>query len=112
MADPILRKWRITREIGIGEVAGHPRIPDGWMTTSRVVEVAADRSWMRTKSRLYRLEDPFPNDAAMPPDARDAVLARILRNAGAVGPEKLATLIVAAEKIADKLTGPLAPSMI
>jgi hypothetical protein len=109
MADPILRKWRIMHEIGIGEVASHPRIPDGWMTTSRVIEVADDCSWMRTKSRLYRLEDPFPNDAAMPAGARDAVLARILRNAGSVGQEEMNALIVAAEKIADKLTGLIMP---
>lgn len=109
MTDPILRHWRITCELGIGEVTGHPHIPDGWITTSRVIEVADDRSWMRTKSRVYRLEDPFPNDVAMPPGARDAVLARILRNAGAVGLEKLETLIVAAEKIADKVTGMIVP---
>jgi hypothetical protein len=109
MTDPILRHWRINYEIGIGEVSGHPTIQDGWMTTSRVLEVADDRTWMRTKSRLYRLEDPFPNDAAMPPGARDAVLARSLRNAGAVGLEKLETLIVAGEKIADKVTGLIVP---
>jgi hypothetical protein len=111
MTDPILRNWRITHEIGIGEVTGHPSIADGWMTTSRIIEVAGDRSWMRTKSRLYRLEDPFPDNAAMPSGARDAVLARILRNADAVGPEKLETLIVAAERIADKLTGPIVPEV-
>lgn len=109
MTDPILRHWRITCELGIGEVTGHPRIPDGWMTTSRVIEVADDRSWMRTRSRLYRLEDPFPNDAAMPPGARDAVLARILRYGNAVGLEQLEQLTAAAEKIVDKFTGPIAP---
>lgn len=109
MTDPILRHWRITCELGIGEVTGHPRIPDGWMTTSRVIEVADDRSWMRTKSRLYRLEDPFPDDAAMPPGARDAVLTRIRRNIGTVRLDQLERLTAAAEKLVDAITEPIGP---
>jgi hypothetical protein len=102
MTDPILRHWRITFEIGIGMVSGHPTIEDGWMTTSRTVEVAADRSWLRTKSRLYRLEDLFPDDVAMPYSARDAVLARMLRNVGPIGLERLEELT----SLVDEIAGP------
>jgi hypothetical protein len=85
-------------------VSGHPTIEDGWMTTSRVVQVADDRSWMRTKSRLYRLESPFPNDVAMPPGARDAVLARILRNVGPIGFERLEEVMALVDEIAGAQT--------
>jgi hypothetical protein len=103
---PVLRHWRIVDDvILLGEVSGHPHIPDGWMTTSRIVELAGDRSYARTQSRLYRLEDPVSDAATMPPGAKDAILARILRDAGTISRESLEKLT----RMVDEIVGPQKP---
>ena len=59
---PCLAGWAL--EAGpnlrlIGVVTGHPRIPDGWVHTSPLVWISADRSYARTVSRFYRLGQPL-----------------------------------------------------
>ena len=87
MAAPILNNWR---RIGIGhgspgilvgEVSGHPSLPDGWITTSAVREIASDSSHAQTASRRYELGTPPPGDKSLPQTARDAIMTRLLRNA-------------------------------
>ena len=103
---PVLRHWRVVEDvILLGEVSGHPHIPDGWMTTSRIVEFADDRSYAWTQSRLYRLEDPILDAAVMPPEAKDAILARILRDAGTISMERLKKLT----RMVDEIVGPQEP---
>lgn len=41
-----------------GYVEGHPQAKDGLVTTSPVMEIAADASWARTQSRVYGLGEP------------------------------------------------------
>ena len=109
---PTLRDWRhVGRTVVggtiIGIVTGHPNIMDGWMTTSPVQELAADRTWVQTDGRLYILEQPWPDDQIMPAEAYDAVLARFLRNAtrrwGSITKEKLEEI----EAAAKRLVGPV-----
>ena len=75
------------------------------MTTSRIVEFADDRSYAWTQSRLYRLEDPILDAAVMPPEAKDAILARILRDAGTISMERLKKLT----RMVDEIVGPQEP---
>jgi hypothetical protein len=87
MAAPILNNWRhITVGHGspgilVGEVSGHPLLPNGWITTSAVREIAEDRSHAHTASRRYELAKPLPDDKPLPQAAKDAILTRLLRNA-------------------------------
>src|SRR5689334_12458097 len=88
MRSPTLNNWRLigvgqeTLGMLVGEVVGHPSLPDGWITTSAVSEIAEDRSWAKTASRQYLLATPMPDNQALPKAARDALLSRLLRNAG------------------------------
>jgi hypothetical protein len=88
MATPVLNNWRLVggdeNVLGtiVGEVSGHPSLPDGWVITSAVAQIAEDRSWAQTSSRRYDLGTPLPDDQPLPPAAADAVLNRLLRNAG------------------------------
>jgi len=75
---PCLTGWAL--EAGpnpcfIGVVTGHPRIPDGWIHTSPVVWISADKTYARTVSRLYRLGprlfDLHPRRESEPDDGTD-----------------------------------------
>jgi hypothetical protein len=109
MATPILNNWRLIgggeNVLGtlVGEVSGHPSLPDGWVITSAVAEIAEDRSWAQTSSRRYHLAMPLPDNQPLPPAAADAVLNRLLRNAGTL--PSLAALERLAE-LAAKLSEP------
>jgi len=87
MAAPILNNWRYvsvghgSRGILVGEVSGHPLLPDGWITTSAVRDIAEDRSHAHTASRRYELATPLPEDKPLPQAAKDAILTRLVRNA-------------------------------
>lgn len=41
-----------------GYVEGHPEARGGLVTTSPVMEIAADGTWARTRSRVYGLGEP------------------------------------------------------
>jgi hypothetical protein len=59
---PILDNWAFSiepRRRLIGTVTGHPRLPDGWITTSPLVWIDPDRGVARTISRYYRLGRPL-----------------------------------------------------
>ena len=107
MADPILRDWRLIAGdetalgILVGEVSGHPLLPNGWITTSAVAEVSGDHTWARTASRWYSLGVPLPDDQPLPPAATDAILERLLRTADTPLPsmEVLHRLVALAEKL-------------
>jgi hypothetical protein len=64
-AAPLLDSWLVEPLPGTpffclyGYVTGHPSIPDGMCSTSAVLHVADDDSWMRTISRIYRLGPPM-----------------------------------------------------
>lgn len=97
MGHPVLHNWRLIDGgadclgILVGEVTGHPSLPNGWITTSLVCELAQDQSWARTISRLYNLGARLPEDQRLPAAATEAVLCRLLRNAGTqISVEKLA----------------------
>lgn len=61
---PLLEGWMMTA-IGESEfiiegvVSGHPRVPDGLISTTRIVALAHDDSWCRTIGRYYRLGRPL-----------------------------------------------------
>ena len=104
MNEPRLRNWRLISEVLVGEVKGHPNIAPGWMVTSRVTEIADDRSWAKTKSRLYLLEAPFPDNGTMPGGAEDALMARIFSNVGTIPAEQLERYV----SLVKQLLGPRA----
>ena len=63
-AAPVLSNWVLAEEPEnlfrlAGMVSGHPLLADGWCTTSIVLVMDPDRNWVRTVSRLYRLEKPL-----------------------------------------------------
>ena len=109
MASPVLSNWRLIAGNGddvlgvlVGEVSGHPSLPDGWIVTSPVAEVAGDRSWAQTANRRYQLATPLPDDQPLPPAATDAVLNSLFRNAGTLPSiEALERLTVLAEKLSE-----------
>lgn len=47
-----------------GRVLGHPRLPDGFVTTSEVWIFAGVEGWARTYSRFYRLGNPHNSSEA------------------------------------------------
>ena len=100
---PVLRNWRLIHGVLVGEVEGHPLIDDGWLISSKVEEIAGDKSWARTESRYYRLQHPFRDSEEMPPGATDVVLQRILGNAGTFTEEQFATYVELAEKLTGRL---------
>lgn len=59
-AAPLLTNWRLHWEpmpVLVGQVSGHPILPDGYITTSLLF--AADfpnGNWCRTLNRWYRLD--------------------------------------------------------
>ena len=108
MAAPILNNWRRiaighgSLGILVGEVSGHPLLPNGWITTSAVRDIAEDRSHAHTASRRYQLAKPLPDDKPLPQAAKDAILTRLVRNAARVSSasfpnatelQRLATLV-------------------
>jgi hypothetical protein len=108
MVAPILNNWRLiagTRDflgILIGEVTGHPLLPDGWITTSAVSEIAQDRSWACTASRRYDLGAPLPDDQRLPPMATEAILSRLCRDAGTLpNVDALGRLVALAEELSE-----------
>jgi len=57
---PLLDSWRIGlvfSPVLIGHVVGHPRVPDGAVTTSEVWLMDEGKRWARSFSRFYRLGD-------------------------------------------------------
>jgi hypothetical protein len=108
MASPVLYNWRLiagnVNALGvlIGEVSGHLSLPNGWITTAPVAEVAGDRSWAQTASRRYQLATPLPDNQPLPPAATDAVLNSLFRNAGTLpSMEVLERLTAFAEKLSE-----------
>lgn len=67
---PILNHWALlprtsgseqaqsTNFVLCGYIEEHPQAKDGLVTTSPVMEIAADGTWARTKSRVYGLGEP------------------------------------------------------
>src|SRR3546814_3554462 len=56
-AAPLLDHWAYSVEPPdglIGVVTGHPRLADGWITTSQLVWLDETRGLARTVSRYYR----------------------------------------------------------
>jgi hypothetical protein len=108
MATPVLDNWRLiggkcdALGILIGEVSGHPSLPNGWITTSPVAEVAGDRSWARTANRRYQLATPLPDDQPLPPVATDTLLSIMFRYAGELPSlEAVERLTVLADKLSE-----------
>lgn len=66
-AAPLLEGWAL-EEVApglfrlVGVVTGHPLLADGWCSTSVLLFIAADRTWARTVSRLYRLGMPLAGE--------------------------------------------------
>lgn len=63
-AAPRLSGWAIVdAETGfprlVGVVHNHPRLANGWCTTSVVLAMDPDGRWARTMSRLYHLSEPL-----------------------------------------------------
>lgn len=61
---PVLNYWRPYvsyrgAPILWGIASGHPRLKEGWITTSQLVAIDVDRAWARTASRWYVLAHPF-----------------------------------------------------
>ena len=60
---PVLRNWRPASRFQMaleGIAHGHPLIVEGRLAiTSEVFALATDRSWARTLSRFYALENPI-----------------------------------------------------
>ncbi len=58
---PLLDHWSVvfypgTRDLAMeGVVSGHPRLPDGLVTTSPIMALDLQARWMRTHGRFYRL---------------------------------------------------------
>lgn len=87
---PRLENWRAigrsesteSRGIFVAQFYGHPYIASGeWSTSSAIIEMDNTETWARCASREYRLGTPWPRDQRLPPEARDAIFIRILRNA-------------------------------
>lgn len=118
ITDPGLTDWRLIggdgQRLGIlvGIVSGHPKLPAGWITTSLVREIAADRSWAITRSRRYVLGEPMSADEPLPPEARGSILSRLLRNAGDVTMAELERLDEFAEQLSKPECEVFAPADI
>jgi hypothetical protein len=88
---PYITSWRLVTPpsgppgILVGLVSGHPSIPDGWVTTSIVLEIDRSAGRARTASRWYRLGDELPDHLPLPAVAQDVLLARLLTNAETLG---------------------------
>lgn len=56
---PLLVNWQIIMMAGrlclAGEVSGHPKLKDDFITTSHLVFLSPGLDWARTMSRFYRL---------------------------------------------------------
>lgn len=63
---PVLSGWFFDHYPGtqvlnlVGVVRGHPRLPDGWVTTSPLVAIDLQAGWARTAGRFYRLGERAP----------------------------------------------------
>jgi hypothetical protein len=73
---PVLDYWRpyISHQgapILWGIASGHPKIKEGWVSTSQLVAIDPDKAWARTVSRWYALSNPFSD--------YEAIIARDLR---------------------------------
>ena len=112
MGDPIITQWRLLEHVceepylGIlaGQVTGHPIIGDGWVTTSGVRSLDRGSQKARTESRRYRLGEELPPTEPLPPGARAALLARLLRDAGTLTLSEMNELVA----VANRLRGPRA----
>jgi hypothetical protein len=77
-----------------GDLSGHPRIRDPWVTTSPVLCFNVAAAWMRTWSRWCRLGEPFRPSSPKSDAAAQRLLAawrqavRRLRMAAARGGER------------------------
>jgi hypothetical protein len=63
-AAPLLDDWylypaRPGALVVVATVIGHPRLPDGPVTTSKVTAYDEKEGWCETLNRLYRLGQPF-----------------------------------------------------
>jgi len=78
---PILEDWyaypaRPGVEVLVGRVTGHPRVPDGPVTTSAVVAYDSAAGWARTRNRVYKLgaayvpKPPSIGEGATGPDVQ------------------------------------------
>jgi hypothetical protein len=61
---PLLDDWylypaRPGALVVVATVSGHPRLPDGPVTTSRVTAYDEKAGWCQTLNRLYRLGKPY-----------------------------------------------------
>jgi hypothetical protein len=60
-AAPLIEQWSVvhypgTRDLALqGLVVGHPRLPDGPVTTSPVMAIDLQARWARTHGRFYKL---------------------------------------------------------
>lgn len=64
---PVLSHWSVEVLPGgmiclIGQVAGHPRLADGWCTTSVVLVADLTAGWVRTVSRYYQMRPKLGED--------------------------------------------------
>ncbi|MDT3687933.1 MAG: hypothetical protein RO009_23160 [Pseudorhodoplanes sp.] len=63
---PVLSGWMFDFYPGsdllnlVGVVTGHPRLPDGWVTTSPLAAIDLANGWARTAGRFYRLGERAP----------------------------------------------------
>lgn len=109
---PELRNWRRIAIGGetaflIGEVSGHPLLPDGWMTSSPLIAFDPGNGWAQTMSRRYALAEPYPEELALPDGAVDALMARLFDGVGVIALADLSRTLAAAEAIARKLAEPI-----
>jgi len=65
---PLLDHWAISIEGPVrrlvGVVSNHPRLQDGWITTSPLIFISDDKKLARTVSRFYRLATPLVDRGA------------------------------------------------
>jgi len=109
---PVLRNWRCIKGIVlVGQVTGHPDLVDNqWIVTSKVCEGPDPATGMvRTLNTVYQLEERWPNDREMPPEAHWVLTARILHNLDVISLERAAEAIDAADRFAAKVLGPSPP---
>ncbi|MGF9764305.1 DUF6634 family protein [Microvirga sp. 0TCS3.31] len=72
-AAPLLDDWylypaRPGALVVVATVSGHPRLPDGPVTTSRVIAHDEKAGWCQTLNRLYRLGRPYAPKPVRVPD--------------------------------------------
>lgn len=69
----------------VGQVSGHPRLDDRWITTSPIWQIDAEGTCARTSSRWYRLAAGFRDSLEAEADPKAAVMAeQFLSSADAI----------------------------